>query len=137
MRRYSRPVEFGVVGVVVLGVDLVLRDTQGVAEFTVSNRFFIWRILLRETFKEANIFACELQYHIKCGTGLLKRILREALKNIICTITDSARFRIVAPAPLFDHGNALFNYAGRDALASEKNLNNAKRRGRFEQIPII
>ena len=38
--RPSRPVEFGVVGVVVLGVDLVLRDTQGVADFTVSNRFF-------------------------------------------------------------------------------------------------
>ena len=52
-----RPVEFGVVGVVVLGVYLVLRDTQGVADFTVSNRFFIWWILLRETFKEANIFA--------------------------------------------------------------------------------
>ena len=53
----SRSVEFGVVGVVVFGVYLVLRDTQGVAEFTVSNRFFIWWILLRETFKEANIFA--------------------------------------------------------------------------------
>ena len=37
--RPSSPVEFGVVGVVVLGVYLVLRDTQGVAEFTVSNRF--------------------------------------------------------------------------------------------------
>ena len=34
----SRPVEFRVVGVVVLGVYLILRDTQGVAEFTVSNR---------------------------------------------------------------------------------------------------
>ena len=55
--RPSCPVEFGVVGVVVLGVYLVLRDTQGVSDFTVSNRFFIWRILLRETFKESNIFA--------------------------------------------------------------------------------
>ena len=36
----SRSIEFGVVGVVVLGVYLVLCDTQGVAEFTVSNRFF-------------------------------------------------------------------------------------------------
>ena len=57
LARPSRPVEFGVIGVVVLGVDLVLRDTQGVADFAVSNRFFIWRILLRETFKESNIFA--------------------------------------------------------------------------------
>jgi hypothetical protein len=24
------------------------------------------------------------------------------------------------PAPLFDHGNALFNYAGQDALSSEE-----------------
>ena len=35
--RYSRPVEFGVIGVVVLGIYFVLRDTQGVSEFTVSN----------------------------------------------------------------------------------------------------
>ena len=35
---------------------------------------------------------------------------------------DNKTNRIVAPAPLFDHGNALFNYAGRDALASEANL---------------
>jgi hypothetical protein len=34
----SRSVEFGVMGVVVLGVHLILRDTQGVSEFTVSNR---------------------------------------------------------------------------------------------------
>ena len=33
----SRPVERGVVGVVVFRVYLVLRDTQGVADFTVSN----------------------------------------------------------------------------------------------------
>lgn len=35
---------------------------------------------------------------------------------------DNKTNRIVAPAPLFDHGNALFNYAGQDALASEANL---------------
>ena len=33
-----RSVEFGVVGVVVFGVHLILRDTQGVADFTVSNK---------------------------------------------------------------------------------------------------
>ena len=37
-------------------------------------------------------------------------------------MVDNKTNRIVAPAPLFDHGNALFNYAGQDALASEKNL---------------
>ena len=31
-------------------------------------------------------------------------------------ITDSRKNRIIASAPLFDHGNALFNYAGRDDL---------------------
>ena len=31
---------------------------------------------------------------------------------------DNATNKIVAPAPLFDHGNALFNYAGQDALVS-------------------
>ena len=34
-----RSVKRRVIGVVVLGVHLILRDTQGVAEFTVSNGF--------------------------------------------------------------------------------------------------
>lgn len=33
-------------------------------------------------------------------------------------LVDNETNQIVAPAPLFDHGNALFNFAGRDALAS-------------------
>ena len=33
-------------------------------------------------------------------------------------MVDNETNRIVAPAPLFDHGNALFNYAGQDALSS-------------------
>lgn len=33
-------------------------------------------------------------------------------------LVDSRSNRIVAPAPLFDHGNSLFNYAGREALES-------------------
>lgn len=33
-------------------------------------------------------------------------------------LVDNETNRIVAPAPLFDHGNALFNFADRDALAS-------------------
>ena len=35
---------------------------------------------------------------------------------------DSKTNRIIAPAPLFDHGNALFNYAGEDDFASEETL---------------
>lgn len=35
-------------------------------------------------------------------------------------MVDNKTNKIVAPAPLFDHGNALFNYAGQDALASEE-----------------
>ena len=38
-------------------------------------------------------------------------------------LVDNETNEIVAPAPLFDHGNALFNFAGRDALASEEGLN--------------
>jgi hypothetical protein len=37
-------------------------------------------------------------------------------------LVDNETNQIVAPAPLFDHGNALFNFAGRDALASETGL---------------
>jgi len=33
-------------------------------------------------------------------------------------LVDNMTNKIVAPAPLFDHGNALFNYAGRDDLSS-------------------
>lgn len=35
-------------------------------------------------------------------------------------LVDSETNRIVAPAPLFDHGNSLFSLAGADALANEK-----------------
>ena len=35
---------------------------------------------------------------------------------------DSHTNRIVAPAPLFDHGNSLFNFAGPDDLASSRAL---------------
>ncbi len=35
---------------------------------------------------------------------------------------DNVTNEIVAPAPLFDHGNSLFNYAGNDDLKSEKAL---------------
>ena len=38
-------------------------------------------------------------------------------------IVDNNTNKIVAPTPLFDHGNALLNFAGRDDLESEKALN--------------
>ena len=34
-------------------------------------------------------------------------------------LIDNKTNRIVAPAPLFDHGNSLFNFAGQDVLASD------------------
>lgn len=37
-------------------------------------------------------------------------------------LVDNCTNKIVAPAPLFDHGNSLFNLAGRDALSSGKAL---------------
>ena len=37
-------------------------------------------------------------------------------------LVDSKTNKIVAPAPLFDHGNSLFNFAGRDDMESEKSL---------------
>ena len=37
-------------------------------------------------------------------------------------LVDNATNRIVKPAPLFDHGNSLFNFAGWDDLASEEAL---------------
>ena len=48
-KRILRPVEFGVVGVVVLRVHLVLRDTEGVSDFTVSNIWTRLKRLLRKT----------------------------------------------------------------------------------------
>ena len=38
-------------------------------------------------------------------------------------IVDNKTNKIIAPAPLFDHGNSLFNMAGRDDLESEEKLN--------------
>lgn len=37
-------------------------------------------------------------------------------------LVDNETNRIVAPAPLFDHGNSLFNFAGNDDLTSDKAL---------------
>ena len=37
-------------------------------------------------------------------------------------LVDNKTNRIAAPAPLFDHGNSLFNFAGQDALATDDAL---------------
>ena len=37
-------------------------------------------------------------------------------------IVDNKTNKIVAPAPLFDHGNALLNFAGRDDLENDEAL---------------
>ena len=37
-------------------------------------------------------------------------------------LVDSHNNKIVAPAPLFDHGNSLFNLAGRDALENKESF---------------
>ncbi len=37
-------------------------------------------------------------------------------------LVDNKTNKLVAPAPLFDHGNALFNFAGKDDLSSDEAL---------------
>ena len=37
-------------------------------------------------------------------------------------LEDSRTNQIVAPAPLFDHGNSLLNFASGDALTNEKRI---------------
>ena len=37
-------------------------------------------------------------------------------------LVDNETNQIVAPAPLFDHGNSLFNYAGQDDFSSDEAL---------------
>lgn len=39
-------------------------------------------------------------------------------------LVDNQTNQIIAPAPLFDHGNSLFNFAGTDAFESETALDN-------------
>jgi hypothetical protein len=73
------------------------------------------------------------EYYAKLGaeyqTALADMLVLDA---IICNtdrhlgnfgfLVDNRTNKIVAPAPLFDHGNSLFNYAGRDDLESEQAL---------------
>lgn len=73
------------------------------------------------------------EYYEKLGTEY-EKALRDmlVLDAVICNtdrhfgnfgfLVDNKTNQIVAPAPLFDHGNSLFNYAGRDDLVSDQTL---------------
>lgn len=41
---------------------------------------------------------------------------------VLINFVDSISNRVIAPAPLFDHGNSLFNFAGEDFMKSEDSL---------------
>ena len=73
------------------------------------------------------------EYYAKLGPSYVEA-LEDALvfDAVICNVDrhygnfgfliDSASNTIVAPAPLFDHGNSLFNFAGVDDLKNEQTL---------------
>ena len=72
-------------------------------------------------------------YYKKMGAAYAKALADMlVLDAIICNtdrhfgnfgfLVDNRTNEIVAPAPLFDHGNSLFNFAGKDDLASDAAL---------------
>ena len=72
-------------------------------------------------------------YYEKVGAAYAKALADMlVLDAIICNtdrhfgnfgfLVDNRTNEIVAPAPLFDHGNSLFNFAGKDDLASDAAL---------------
>ena len=72
-------------------------------------------------------------YYEKMGAAYAKALADMlVLDAIICNpdrhfgnlgfLVDNRTNEIVAPAPLFDHGNSLFNFAGKDDLASDAAL---------------
>lgn len=72
-------------------------------------------------------------YYQKMGAAYAKALADMlVLDAIICNtdrhfgnfgfLVDNRTNEIVAPAPLFDHGNSLFNFAGKDDLASDAAL---------------
>lgn len=76
--------------------------------------------------------AVQAYYH-KLGPEFEKALLDMLIFDaVICNtdrhfgnfgfLVDNKENKIVAPAPLFDHGNSLFNFAGRDDLESENAL---------------
>ena len=115
----------------VLGIDAVsysLREWKGricsVCElFTDKDHAFL---AVGRIVKEGGINAIR-DYYAKLGSRYMRAfedmlVLDAVIYNTdrhfgnMGFITDSQKNKIIAPAPLFDHGNALFNYAGRDDL---------------------
>lgn len=73
------------------------------------------------------------EYYEKLGSEFVKSLNDMlVLDAIICNtdrhfgnfgfLIDNTTNKIVAPAPLFDHGNSLFNFAGRDSMESTEAL---------------
>lgn len=73
------------------------------------------------------------EYYEKMGKRYVKALHDMlVLDAIICNtdrhfgnfgfLIDNKTNKIVAPAPLFDHGNSLFNFAGNDDFESDKTL---------------
>jgi len=73
------------------------------------------------------------EYYEKMGEDFVKALHDMfVLDAVICNtdrhfgnfgfIVDNSNNRIIAPAPLFDHGNSLFNYAGKDDLETDEAL---------------
>lgn len=74
-------------------------------------------------------FAAVREYYESLGSDFVKALNDMLVFDaIICNtdrhfgnfgfLVDNRTNKIVAPAPLFDHGNSLFNFAGRDPLSS-------------------
>ena len=72
-----------------------------------------------------------IEFYTHLGANYLKALNDMfVLDAIICNtdrhlsnfgfLIDNKTNKIAAPAPLFDHGNALFNFAGRDDLENEQ-----------------
>lgn len=91
-------------------------------------RFFLWD----EWVHKGGIAAIEA-YYAQLGQEYLDALYDMYLFDaVICNtdrhfgnfgfLVDSKTNRIIAPAPLFDHGNALFNLAGQSDLMSQQSL---------------
>ena len=97
--------------------------------FTGKERSFIpvGRIVKKGGFKAVEDYYSGLDAKYQCAFGDM--LLFDA---VICNtdrhlgnfgfLIDNATNEIVAPAPLFDHGNSLFNFAGTDCWTSENAL---------------
>jgi hypothetical protein len=61
-KRVLRPVEFGVIGVIIFRVHFILCDTEGVSEFTVSNRTD--EVYLFQKIRQCSVYNDEIMHEI-------------------------------------------------------------------------